>query len=103
VRKGFLEDLTHRAISQLASDARFDPTKRAPVNRWMNYTNSKGCGATPEASEVLCYLGDWSEPDSHPFVFALSQGSKEGPERLPLICSAERVARALIYEVFEWR
>jgi len=49
----------------------------------------------------LAYLGDWAAVDRAPFVFAAANLPGDLPMLLPRRCSAERMADALVAEVFD--
>jgi hypothetical protein len=100
VRDEFLDDLTNRAIRQLVADKRSPETQgRAPVDEWIAFPPSKT--SIPDAPEALAYMGDWSEPERHPFVFTTSQFPQSLPVAVPRLWSTERLAEALVSEVFE--
>lgn len=100
VSKEFLDDLTNRAIHQLISDNGAKQAQgRLPLAEW-NVIPS-GRSYIPNASEALAYMGDWSEPEQHPFVFTTSQSPQVLPMAIPRILSSDRLADALVTEVFE--
>jgi hypothetical protein len=97
VRQSFLDDLINRAISQLADDLGFKGTRRHDVAIWMSFPVS----AFPDAMSALAYLGDWTNPNIQPFTYTVTQAPVEQPLKLPRLCAPDRVARALVAEVFE--
>lgn len=100
IRKEFLDDLTNRAIRQLTTDkGALEKSRRQPVEEWTRFPS--GRGFLPHASEALAYLGDWSDPELHPFVFTISQSPRILPVATPKLWSTERLAEALVSEVFE--
>jgi hypothetical protein len=102
VRKRFIDDLINRAIQQLVVDMRDRGLfERIPIEQWIDQPNRHKF--SEEVSEALTYLGDWSATESHPFVFATSQLPEELPLALPRLCKSERIAQALVTEIFDWR
>lgn len=97
-RKEFLDILTNRAISQINKDALITED-RPNIEFWINMPS--GRALLPDAALALAYLGDWSKPDSHPFVHSITQLPEQIPLKLPKLCDAKRLARALVSEVFE--
>lgn len=97
-RTTHLEILKNRAISQLAKDAFNAPTTRIDVHQWL--IPPTGRHILPDATYALTYMGDWSESNTEPFVFATSHLPEDLPLLLPKICSAERITSALVAEVF---
>lgn len=96
----FLDDLTNRVIRQLVIDKRVNQAVlRAPVDEWIDLPSGINC--IPDATEALAYIGDWSEPEQFPFVFTVSQQPHALPLAVPRLWSAERLAEALVSEVFE--
>lgn len=100
VRKSFIDDLANRAIQQLVADMELDgATMRPSVDNWLANPNCRVVIAG--APEALAYLGDWASSESHPFVFTTTQRPATLPTPLPRFCSAERVAEALVSEIFD--
>lgn len=100
VREEFLDDLTNRVIQQLVAEkGACQAGGRAPVDEWIAFPS--GRSSIPGAPEALAYMGDWSEPDQHPFVFTVSQHPQALPLAVPRLWSTERLAEALVSEVFE--
>lgn len=98
-RAGHLERLINRSISQMAIDAQIKPSSRIHTRDWLSIPNSQSL--TPHASEALEYLGDWSDPDTQPFVHSTTAMQSVLPLSMPRICSADRIAHALAGEIFE--
>lgn len=98
-RATHLELLRHRALGQLAADARVAANTRIDTLHWLMHGNSN---AAPAAGlrEGLAYLGDWAAVDQAPFVFAAANVPGDLPLLLPRRCSAERMTDALVEEVF---
>lgn len=98
IRQGFLGDLANRAISQLTNDARIEAADRSDMKFWL----AKPTGRTllSDATEALAYLGDWSNPEAQPFVFSITQLPEQRPLDFPNRCNANRLAPALVSELF---
>lgn len=100
VHEEFLDDLTNRVIRQLVAEkGACQAGGRAPVDEWITFPS--GRNSIPGATEALAYIGDWSEPEQHPFVFTVSQPPQALPLAVPRLWSTERLAEALVSEVFE--
>lgn len=100
IREEFLDDLTNRAIQQLVVDKGASQTLvRIPINEWIAFPSVRN--SIQDASDVLAYVGDWSQPEQHPFVFTASQSPNALPMAVPRLWSTERLAEALVSEVFE--
>lgn len=98
-RNSFLEDLENRLIEQMRTDADLmTATTRVPVDAWLEAPKTRD--TITDAPEALAYLGNWSMFDLQPFVYATSQRPLELPLGLPRLCSAERIAGAMVEEVF---
>lgn len=94
-----LENLANRLIQQLTKEADTTAQQRVGLSTWTNQHITSEQIAT-DWIEALNYAGDWAEPDPHPFVFT-TQMPNQLPVFLPRICSAERVAEAMVSEIFE--
>lgn len=98
-RNGFLDDLTNRAISQLARDTGLQSYDRRETEFWLTIQPEKNTFL--DATEAITYLGDWSRPESRPFVYSITQFPENRPIDLPYRLEASRLASALVSEVFE--
>ncbi len=98
IRQGFLGDLANRAISQLANDASMEPGDRSEMSSWL--ARPTGRTLLADATDALAYLGDGSNPEVQPFVFSITQLPEQTPLSVPKICNADRLARALVSELF---
>lgn len=97
-RQTFLEDMVNRAMAQMAEDAQNPAAARLDTRHWL--TMPAGRDVLADAVDALAYLGDGSDGEEHPFIFAVTQASPELPRYLPRISSAKRVTEALAAEVF---
>ncbi len=101
VRQGFIDDLIHRAMWQLSIDSNESINQRVSTHHWLAPPANQKFGN--DTREALAYLGDWSKPEYQPFVFTTSQFPEELPLALPRICESERIAKALVTEIFDRR
>ncbi|MNR03462.1 hypothetical protein D3C85_1193550 [compost metagenome] len=93
-----MDDLANRAMAQLADDAGLSTKERMGTrNHWLARPVDRHVLA--DASDALAYMGDWSDRESVPFVFSVSQLPEDLPQELPRLSSAQRVAEAMVYEV----
>jgi len=98
-RSTHLELLRHRVLGQLAADVRVAASARLDTAVWL----ARDAGDSRQASELqegLAYLGDWADAGLAPFVFSAANVPADLPLLLPRRCSAERMADALVSEVF---
>jgi hypothetical protein len=95
-----LEELVHRATAQMQKDAGVAPGERVPAQRWMS--DDAGTPHDAQWREAIGFQGDWARPEDQPTVYVCSQlpPSTEWPLTVPRLCSAERLARAMVREVF---
>ena len=93
-----LELLRNRVLGQLAADARIMGSTRIDTADWLVAVENARSG---DLREGLAYLGDWATMERTPFVFAAANVPADLPMLLPRRCSAERLANALVAEVFE--
>lgn len=98
-RSGHLERLMNRSMVQMSSDAKMQPNERSSVRQWLLEPARDAIGS--DMMEAVKYLGDWAQADIHPFVYSTSFAPSELPLPMPRICSAERIAQAMVVEVFE--
>lgn len=98
-RSGHLERLMNRSMIQMSSDAKMKPNARGSVRDWLLAPESDDIGS--DTVEAIKYLGDWAQADMQPFVYSASFAPSELPLRMPRICSAERIAQAMVVEVFD--
>ncbi len=94
-----LEILANRLIQQLTKETDTTAQQRVGLVTWTNPNTSEKIST--DWVEALNYAGDWAQPDPHPFVFTTTQMPNQLPVFLPRICSAERVAEAMVSEIFE--
>lgn len=100
VRRNVLDDIINRAIIQLRVDTGINnSTTRMSIKAWMDYPI--GIERRFELEESIVYMGDWSRPETQPFVFTVSQQPSTLPLALPRRCSAERLSESIVPEVME--
>ncbi|VXD08703.1 conserved hypothetical protein [Enterobacterales bacterium 8AC] len=88
-----IDDLRDRAITQMLRDADVTASERKNSDFWL---------AVPDThfGEGLAYLGDWCDPHYHPVVSAITQTDQVLPLGMPIRSTAERLASAMVDEVF---
>ena len=98
----FKENAVNRAITQLSKDAGIpNATERLDVKQWLDYAGETN--ADNELCQALSYMGDGYCSESAPFAFTASQSPVDLPIYLPLLCSAERLFKSTMEEVFGGR
>lgn len=98
VRADLLSRLANRSKIQLERDLELHSEDRVTMHRWrQNLGQSK---TLENAAEALQYLGDWSNPEKHPFAFTISQRPSDYPMQLPKICHAARLSNGISAEIF---
>jgi len=97
-QQDFIQDLTDRSVIQLSNEHRLTALERRDTDFWLS--PPAGEKNIAYADEALTYLGDWSDEDSHPFVYSVTQLPNKLPPLMPRKCSAERVAVKFVSEVF---
>ncbi|MQT39409.1 hypothetical protein GHO45_00475 [Pseudomonas sp. FSL R10-0765] len=99
-RQAQLDDLANRAIIQLSRDANVGHGERLGTHeRWM--ARPAAGAAWFDGEEAVRYLGDWTDPGTAPFAYAVSQMPEELPLQVPRLGSAHRMAEGLISELFQ--
>lgn len=100
-----LERLQNEAIQQMQADAHAqEPGMRLPISDWLASSASDNAAADVFL-EGLAYLGDGAPIDQMPMVYVCSQlpsvaDTQHWPLTVPRLCHAQRLASALIREVF---
>lgn len=98
--QSILSDLANRLIQKLIKETETSAREPVKLSTWTHHkTTSQQTSA--DWIEALSYAGDWAQPNSQPFVFTATQEPNQLPIFLPRICSAERVAEAIVCEIFQ--
>lgn len=94
----FIEMLKNRALTQMALDFGTKPNARHDVRNWLAWQ----AGAVQDTAwpAVINWMANWCKEESHPISWAVTQSYETLPIRMPRICSAERIADAMVDEVF---
>lgn len=100
-----LRQLAHKAMIQLHQDAASDTAlrlgERLDTRYWLAPPELLvGSIPTHDALNALQYLGDWAEPDTHPFSHCVTQRPETLSLQIPRLMAAERAAHALVNERF---
>lgn len=97
--RDFMQMVTHRAIKQLAEDAAINlQTTVDTVEVWLAAPPARR-GDSDDMQQALAYLADGMSTDAAPFVSSAVQ-QRPASRSVPLIARAERVAEAMVQEVF---
>lgn len=89
-----IDELTNRMTIQLAEDAKTDITARLPSECWLQGTENISF------RDGIAFLGNNYSARLHPIVYATTQTEQTLPLGMPRRCTAERLADAMVSEVF---
>lgn len=92
-----LDELGERLIYKLAREVNASPYTRHYYHDWLATPPLPG---VVEYKEVLAWLGDASDIDGQPISYSITQTWRGISLGMPRICSAQRMASALLDEVF---
>lgn len=90
-----IDNLRSMATEYLALSIHAAPATRHFYHHWITPMNGKG-----EYSELLSWMGDWCDVDKHPVCWSVSQRWQNVASGMPRLCSAGRLAAAMIEEMF---
>lgn len=96
--KQLLDILKNRALVQLADDHNSQSWSRHDTRSWLAWS-----GEHEQHSDwfsAVNWLADWCNPDIHPIIWSTTQQYDALPIRMPRLCSAERIAEAMVNEIF---
>ncbi|MGL5220938.1 MAG: diguanylate cyclase regulator RdcB family protein [Plesiomonas shigelloides] len=93
-----LDILKNRAVVQLADDHKSHPLMCHDTRSWLAFQGEHEQHADWNAA--INWLADWCNPESHPIIWSTTQKYDSLPIRMPRLCSAERIAGAMVDEVF---
>ncbi|MDA8477357.1 YjcZ-like family protein [Citrobacter sp. Awk 4] len=91
------DNLRAMASHALAHSIHAAPTTRHYYSQWLNMPNSQ---ATNDNHDLLNWLGDWCDADRHPVCWSVTQRWKNVALGMPRLCSAQRLAHAMVEEIF---
>lgn len=93
-----LDILKNRALTQLAQDHASRANIPHGAYNWLKWQgDSVSHGDWPSA---INWMADWCDEDAHPFIWSTTQQHNSLPLRMPRLFSAERLADAMVDEVF---
>lgn len=92
---GLIDELANRMVVQLAEDARMEIPTRLSSHYWLQKSNNA------LFNDGITFLGNHYSAHYHPVVYAITQAEQELPLGMPIRCTAERLACAMVNEVFE--
>lgn len=91
-----VDDLINQVVTQLVHDIRTDDKQaRYPAEYWLQGTEDT------LFRDGLAFLGNRYTRRNHPIVFATTQTGQDLPLGMPMRCTANRLAEAMVREVFE--
>lgn len=91
------DNLRAMASHALAHSIHAAPTTRHYYSQWLNTPNTQG---TNDNNDLLNWLGDWCDADKHPVCWSVTQRWKNVALGMPRLCSAQRLAHAMVEEIF---
>ncbi|MDN8601634.1 diguanylate cyclase regulator RdcB family protein [Citrobacter sp. S2-9] len=91
------DNLCAMASHALARSIHAAPTTRHYYSQWLNTPNTQG---TNDDNDLLSWLGDWCDADKHPVCWSVTQRWKNVALGMPRLCSAQRLAHAMVEEIF---
>lgn len=92
-----LERLRALASEQLAASVNASARTRHFYHHWLTTPPAPGL---MDYKDTLSWLGDWSDSDRHPVAWSVTQTWQSVALGMPRLCSATRLASAMVDEVF---
>lgn len=97
-RETLLTIAINRVSAHLLQQVKNVPSQRPSIDMWL------ANGSMPELhQEALGYLAAWAVTDRHPFTCAVADPSAPRSIYLPVLCTANRLGKALFFECYENR
>lgn len=93
-----LDILKNRALTQLAHDHHSQTGARHDTRSWLAWQAEQR--QQNDWSQAINWMADWCNEDAHPITWSATQQYGALPLRMPRLCSAERIAAAMVDEVF---
>ncbi|MNN55339.1 hypothetical protein D3C81_1702110 [compost metagenome] len=91
------DNLRSLAANYLAQGINASPATRHFYHQWLATPISTGL---MDHKDMLGWLGDWCHPDRHPVSWSVTQSWQTVALGMPRLCSAKRLADAMVSEVF---
>lgn len=96
--KQLLDILRNRAVVQLAEDHNSPISMCHDTRSWLTWQGEHEQHS--DWSAAVNWLADWCNEDTHPIIWSTTQSYSALPIRMPRLCSAERIAGAMVDEIF---
>lgn len=96
-----LQIVVGETVLQLTSDLHIDKNSRINMDGgWLKFPGGKCASGREDWQAALAYLADGMFNDGAPFVHSAIEGSRAGRNSVPLFTNAQRIAEAMMLEVF---
>ncbi|EFB3349571.1 hypothetical protein EATG_02185 [Escherichia coli H605] len=92
-----LDDLRVKATQYLADSINAAPTTRHYYHQWFS---PPGAPTGGDHADFLSWLGKWSDADKQPVCWSVTQRWQTVALGMPRLCSAQRLAGAMVEEIF---
>ncbi|EFC1526017.1 YjcZ-like family protein [Escherichia ruysiae] len=92
-----LDDLRVKATQYLAESINAAPTTRHYYHQWFSSPTAPTGG---DHADFLSWLGKWSDADKQPVCWSVTQRWQTVALGMPRLCSAQRLAGAMVEEIF---
>ena len=96
VRDVLLEEIRQQATELLAKSVSAAPMTRHFYQQWLNSPPTPGL---LDYKDTLSWLGNWSDSERQPVCWSVTQSWKSVALGMPRLCSASRLAGAMVDEV----
>lgn len=98
-----LETLTNEVVIQIKNDVGIKPSSRLPFEEWITPQFNSDKARIADIGEAVLYLADWSTDTSAPMVNSMVVAASRTSKFVPYILDSNRLAEAMVYEVFKGR
>ena len=89
-------------LRTMAAQALADSVNAAPATRhyYHHWLSTPVVGGSAEHNDMLSWLGDWCDAQRHPVSWSVTQRWQNVALGMPRLCSAKRLADAMVEEIF---
>jgi len=91
------DNLRAMAADFLAQGINASPATRHFYHQWLTTPTTPGL---MDNKDMLGWLGDWCDADRHPICWTITQSWQNVALGMPRLCSATRLATAMVDEIF---
>ncbi|SEL82133.1 YjcZ-like protein [Kosakonia sacchari] len=91
------DNLCAMAADFLAQGINAAPTTRHFYHQWLATPSTPGL---MDYKDLLGWLGDWCDAERHPICWSVTQSWQTVALGMPRLCSASRIATAMVEEIF---